>query len=294
MAKTKTAPTPGVTAKADRWRGFPIGRLGLGPKIEDALAAGDEAKNLPPIETLGDLADQVRGENPASKLVAYGGIGGTRADAILAKLRAIKEATEKIASGLGMGPEEREAVSGARQAAAKHGPKAADGLLRMEVKPNRVLCWPWSPFPARAYPGDIVLEDDPLVDPTPETIAALKEAGFTGAQVFDQRHKLWVAEEERQKEDPTPIKETMGARVMGALDYGRIDVAAASAPRASMRRGGDKPRDAAAAPTRRSPAPAPTAESETDLSIPPVDDFKDIDEALAEVEPPAPPAEKSE
>lgn len=277
-ATTKKASAKETLTKADRWKGFPIGRLNLGASIEMALAAPPEDSKLPAIETLGDLAAFTDGENPSALLCAFPGIGGTRADAILGKLQGVRAACENIAKGGVVDPVEREAITGDRNAVLREGPKNADGVTRLEVKPGRSLSWPWPPFEQRSAPGDILLEDDPLIDPTEETLEALREAGFQGATKFDQRHKLWVAESERQSEGPTPVNSRLGARVFGALDYDSIDTSVVHAPRGDLRR--SRPRDAAAAENRTSPAPAPTAADPNDLDVPSVDDFADLDEAI--------------
>ncbi len=264
--------------KADRWKGFPIGRLSLAAPVALALAAPPEESKLPAIETLGALADYATGDDAVGKLCAYPGIGGSRAEMILGKLQGVRDACEKIAgkSGKAVGSKAREDTTGDRQGVVRNGPKNKDGVARLEVKPGRVLSWPWPPFEARANPGDLVLEDDPLTDPTEETLSILREAGFTGAQRFDQRHKLWVAEPERQSESATPVASRLGARVFGALDYQGIDTSIAHAARTDLRRA----RDSASAEVRTSPAPAAIDAAPGDLEVPAVDDFSGLDEAL--------------
>lgn len=267
-----------ATAKEPIWRSWPLSRASLPETVAKGLSNPETAKKLPdgkPIETLGELADLVaKSEDPVAVLCELPSVGTTRAQEAIDLVSKLVEAFNATRS---MHPDEREAVAGSRRETARKARKEKKRLL-LEVKPNRTLNWPIRPFPVRAETGERVWEDDPLIDPTPETIAALKEAGIAVEAGFNQTHKLWVAEEEDQEKGPTPVNLGVGARMLQILGFD-VPIGELARPKRVERTREQR------AP-RRTPPPAsvPDGDDEEVPEVDAADDVERVDAAMRQTE----------
>lgn len=256
------------TAEAPIWFKWPLSRLKDMPDIvRDGLGSEEAVKAIgAKVSNLGELVtllDKAGGNDEAVALLCkLPSVGGTRAQGAIDALASLRAATAATRS---LHPEARENIMGTRQ---EQGRKAregkAKGVLRMEVKPGRRLVFPWDQFEPRTLKDgedgpQIVFADDPLVNPTEETLAKLKAEGIN-AETFNQEHKIWPAEEEHQNLPMTPINDRKAIRAYAILGYEVPISTAAQAPRIERR--------------RRIPSdttPEATAESEDDAIVPDVD-----------------------